>query len=154
MTLREPQGGRLREPQGRRPREPQGRAIVLAIKTEYAEKIYNGEKTVEFRRRLPKEDIEVVYLYESSPVRKITGEFHPRAVLRDKEPVKLWSLLASCQEIAGLSYAEYAQYFIAQKTYNASCICIDTATINKYRQPLELSDLGIRRAPQNFGYVK
>ena len=54
--------------------------IILSIKPKWAEKIYSGEKTVEFRRVVPKcihpgEDKYVnVLLYESSPVSKVTGE--------------------------------------------------------------------------------
>lgn len=143
-------------------------AIVLAIKPEYAEKIFNGEKTVEFRRKLPNEEIEVVYLYESSPVRKITGEFKTKAVMRDRDARELWRLLLRCYELPGITINDYLKYAYplisleppdyeykgSKKEQKMNCLLVDTATLNKYRQPLELSDLGVTKAPQNFCYIR
>ena len=55
--------------------------IILSIKPKWAELIYSGKKTIEWRKSFPKlnsyEDfkIEKVFLYETAPVKKITGYF-------------------------------------------------------------------------------
>lgn len=50
--------------------------IILSIKTEWARLIYEGKKTIEWRKNFPtKKNIECVYLYETAPVKKITGFF-------------------------------------------------------------------------------
>lgn len=55
------------------------KAILLSIKPEWAEKIYNGEKTIEWRKSRPRLDRNNhhtrVYIYETAPVKRITGHF-------------------------------------------------------------------------------
>ena len=55
------------------------KAILLSIKPEWAEKIYNGEKTIEWRKSRPRIDRNNrhtrVYIYETAPVKRITGYF-------------------------------------------------------------------------------
>lgn len=55
------------------------KAIFLSIKPEWAEKIYNGEKTIEWRKSKLKLDRNNrhtrVYIYETAPVKRITGYF-------------------------------------------------------------------------------
>lgn len=60
--------------------------IVLAIKPKWAKLIYEGKKTIEWRKTLPgKMDLKLlrdgkpnvkVYLYETTPVKAITGFFY------------------------------------------------------------------------------
>lgn len=51
-------------------------AILLSIHPKWAKKIYSGEKTVEYRKSIPKyENAITVYMYETSPIRKVTGCF-------------------------------------------------------------------------------
>ena len=49
--------------------------IILAIKPEWAAKIYSGEKIVEWRKTKPKNfrECDDVILYETAPVKKING---------------------------------------------------------------------------------
>lgn len=51
--------------------------IILGIHPEWAEKIYSGEKTIEIRKTRPYHwcsfPSKVIYLYETSPVKKVTG---------------------------------------------------------------------------------
>ena len=50
--------------------------IILSIKPKWAELIYSGKKTIEWRKSFPKrKNIECVYLYETAPVKKVTGSF-------------------------------------------------------------------------------
>lgn len=52
--------------------------IILSIHPEYVEKILAGEKTVELRRLLPRQNVEKIYIYSTSPVKKIVGYFTGR----------------------------------------------------------------------------
>jgi predicted transcriptional regulator len=53
--------------------------IILSIHPQWAEKIYSGEKTVEVRKTEPDwfksapDHRPLIYLYETSPIKKITG---------------------------------------------------------------------------------
>ena len=50
---------------------------IFSIKQCYAERIYSGHKCVELRRTAPKTPIERAWIYETAPVKRITGWFEP-----------------------------------------------------------------------------
>jgi predicted transcriptional regulator len=50
---------------------------IFSIKHRYAECIYSGHKCVELRRTAPKTPIERAWIYETAPVKKVTGWFEP-----------------------------------------------------------------------------
>ena len=49
--------------------------VLLSIKPEFADKIFNGTKKYEFRRSIFKENIKIIVVYVSYPVQEIVGEF-------------------------------------------------------------------------------
>ena len=49
---------------------------ILSVKPEYAMKILAGEKQYEYRKTIFRRPVEKVYIYASSPVCMIVGEFH------------------------------------------------------------------------------
>lgn len=56
--------------------------VILSIKPKWAEKIYNGEKTIEFRKSIPKNfdtSNDVVFIYETAPVKMVTGYIRIKA---------------------------------------------------------------------------
>jgi hypothetical protein len=50
---------------------------IFSIKHRYAELIYSGHKCVELRRMAPKSPIERAWIYETAPVKRVTGWFEP-----------------------------------------------------------------------------
>ena len=50
---------------------------IFSIKHRYAERIYSGHKSVELRWTAPKTPIEQAWIYETAPVKRITGWFEP-----------------------------------------------------------------------------
>ena len=48
---------------------------LLSIKPEYAEKILKGEKLVEFRIVAFAQEVSKIFIYATSPVCRIVGEF-------------------------------------------------------------------------------
>lgn len=66
---------------------------LLAIKPEFAEKILDGEKKYEFRRTSFQDsrDVELVFLYASSPVKQIVGFFTTDRVV-EASPKELWEM--------------------------------------------------------------
>lgn len=87
-------------------------AALMAIRPEYVEKIHQGTKTFELRRKIGREIVEgeipLIVVYSSAPVKSIVGIIE---VLRvHHRPLKdLWWDLV--QGFAGVSYCEYADYF-------------------------------------------
>ena len=53
---------------------------LMSIKPKWARELYCGKKTVEFRKSSPPIG-SIVFLYESAPVRAVTGAFIVSAVL-------------------------------------------------------------------------
>lgn len=127
-----------------------GKALLLSIKPEYATKIFDGNKTVELRRVLPKvKKGDLVLVYVSSPVKALVGAFKVEKVISSK-PVELWDLV--CNN-AGITKLEFDNYFSgATKGYG---ICFSEIWI--LPQPIQLQQLkeiwpGFR-PPQGYHYL-
>lgn len=56
---------------------------LMSIKPKWAKEIYHGKKTVEFRKSSPSVG-SLVFLYESTPVRAVTGVFIVSAILSSR----------------------------------------------------------------------
>lgn len=83
---------------------------LLAIKPEFAEKILNGEKEYEFRRKSfqDNDQLGLVFLYASSPVRQIVGVFTSDRVV-EGPPAELWELFG---DKSGITERErFMEYF-------------------------------------------
>ena len=66
--------------------------VLLAIKEEFASKIFEGSKRYEFRKSIFKDErVKTIVVYVSSPVKKVIGEFEIETVLKD-EPENIWNL--------------------------------------------------------------
>ena len=60
--------------------------VLLSIKPEFAEKIFNGTKKYEFRKSIFKnKDVDTVVVYASSPWQYVIGEFHIDKILNDNK---------------------------------------------------------------------
>ncbi len=121
--------------------------VLLAIKPEFAEKIFNGTKKVEYRRIIFKSDkITSIVVYASFPIQKIIGEFEIDEVLAGS-PEHLWS---ETSKDAGISKLYFDQYFAEKGTGYA----IRIKSVKKYRNPLCLKlDFKISHPPQSFQYL-
>lgn len=121
-------------------------AIILPIKKVYADLIYSGNKKYEFRKRLCKKDIEKIYLYETSPVRMVTGEVMIESkIVCEKE--ELWTI---AEDKAGIEKESYYEYF-----NGCTNVCAyKLSTSIKYDKPISLNEFGINYIIQSFAYVK
>lgn len=120
-------------------------SIVLSIKPEFAKKILDGEKKYEFRRIVAREQVDRIYIYETSPVMSVTGEVEVRGLVSDS-PEALWSM---AKNDAGISEEFYFSYFKGLNQANA----YQLGDCKKYEVHKELSDFGVDCAPQSFCYV-
>lgn len=132
--------------------------IILSIKPKWAELIYLGKKTIEWRKNFPKrENIECVYLYETAPVKKITGFFcwdgfeqlvirdDPEKTYKDIHPVAKKIIAAGCVPLEDL------------KKYQGDRISLFGWKIKnpqKYKEPINLSFFNFERErpPQSWCY--
>lgn len=83
--------------------------VLLSIKPKYVEEIMNGNKKYEFRKSIfrYREAIELVYVYSTSPVKKIVGVFTIETIIED-HPRNLWEKF---KEFSGIEEKEFFTYF-------------------------------------------
>ena len=82
--------------------------VLLSIKPKYVKSIIEGEKRYEFRKTIFKNrEINRIYIYSSSPVKKIVGTFEIGGILED-HPVDLWDTV---KEFAGIDNRDFFAYF-------------------------------------------
>lgn len=70
------------------------RNILMSIKPEFSDKIYSGEKQVEFRKRIFDDTVSKVYIYTSSPRKKVDGFFEIDKVVKGT-PENIWKEFSS-----------------------------------------------------------
>lgn len=122
------------------------KALLLSIKPEYVEKILQGEKKFEYRKRLAKEDVSYIYVYSTAPSMKVVASVHIEGHLSDS-PTALWE---KTKADAGISRAKFRDYFRGCKTAYAYKL----GKVEVFESPKNLSDFGVAVAPQSFVYIK
>ncbi len=120
--------------------------VLLSVKPEFAEAIFNGTKKFEYRKVGFKKNVNKIKVYATKPVGKIIGEFKVGGILK-ASPVELWN---KTQIDAGIDKDRYLEYFIGKSIGFA--IKIESA--KKYKEPicpyLEYPNF---TAPQSFKYL-
>jgi predicted transcriptional regulator len=120
--------------------------VLLSIKPEFAEKIFNGEKIYEFRRTIFKnKDVRKVVVYASSPVQKVIGEFEIDSILT-LDVVELWK---QTKTHSGISENFFFSYFLNKQMGHA----IKVKKAKKYKTPLCIRKDFQATPPQSFIYI-
>jgi type I restriction enzyme S subunit len=121
--------------------------ILLSVKPRYANEIITGRKKYEFRKSIFKRDnVEKMYIYSSSPVKKIIAIVGIDGILSDS-PRKLWE---QCHEDAGISEREFFSYFKNSDTGYA----IKISNVQEFPTPIDPYHLDDDfRPPQSFYYL-
>jgi predicted transcriptional regulator len=127
-------------------------AVILSIQPKHAENIFCGTKTVELRRRCPKQLAKgtLVLVYVTHPTRSLAGAFKVVRVV-EKPLAELWNLV---RKKAAISYQEFKEYYSGVRTGTA----IFFYKVRSFPEPVLLDDL--RRElvnflpPQAFRYAK
>jgi len=121
---------------------------LLSIKPKYVEAIVSGEKRYEFRKSIFKSmnNIEKVYIYSSSPIRKIVGAFRIGKIIED-HPENLWIQL---KQFSGLNALEFFSYFRdSQKGF-----AIQIEDLKEFEKPIDPRDsIPSFVPPQSFRYM-
>lgn len=121
------------------------KALILSIKPEYVNRILNGEKKYEYRKRLAREKVRKIYIYCTSPIMKVVGTVEVLDYIKSS-PSRLWE---ETKRNAGISREKYRKYFHGCKTAYAYKLG-ETTT---FETPLDIHAFGISTAPQSFVYV-
>lgn len=121
------------------------KALLLSIKPEYVEKILQGTKKFEYRKRLAKEDVSVIYIYSTFPFMKVIASVQIVGKL-SASPTSLWEMTKAK---AGISRSRYREYFRGCKTAYA----YELGKVSIFQKEKELFEYGIAAAPQSFVYI-
>lgn len=119
---------------------------LYPIKPKYMQRILSGEKRYELRRRLPKNDINFVVLYSTSPESKIVGYAEVKTTHK-LPPNDLWKKV---KQEAGISKDDYDLYF--EGIENACAIEFKKAFVLDCPISLAVLDEAMS-VPQSFCYV-
>ena len=121
--------------------------VLLSIKPEFALRIFDGSKKYEYRRVIFKRnDVKKVFVYASSPISKIIGEFEIDMILSDS-PTDLWD---KTKKYSGVSKKLFFNYFSDKDMAYA----IKIKKSISYDTPVSLQEsLGVN-PPQSFIYVE
>lgn len=120
--------------------------VILSIKPEFANKIFDGSKQYEFRRSIFKDpNVTTVVVYASSPIQKIIGEFEIECIL-NLNIENLWDIT---QEHSGIS----KDYFLAYFENKDAGYAIKIKKTKRYYKPLCIRADFNATPPQSFLYL-
>ena len=117
--------------------------LIISIKPQFVEKILSGEKKYEFRRRIYKQEVEKIYIYQTAPDSKIVAYFTPGEIIKDT-PENLWN---SFKEVSGTTEEHLLNYLHDKEEAYA----IEITDLEIFDEPF--SPEGIA-APQSYKYIE
>ena len=120
--------------------------IIISIRPDYCKSIFAGTKRYEYRRRIFKEKVKTLYIYESVTTRRVIGEVKVLGVLSGT-PSEIWQ---KTKDKSGITSKEFYKYF----TGNKPAYAIKLGKPVLYETPRTLMSFGISHAPMSFCYVK
>ncbi|APH38221.1 restriction endonuclease subunit S [Methanohalophilus halophilus] len=121
--------------------------VLLSIKPEYVDEILKGKKKFEFRKSIFKRrDITKVFIYSSSPVKKIVASFEIAGIIEDY-PENIWD---QCHEYGGITKNDFFDYFSNTQIGYAIKIC----NLHEFSKPIDPYLLKKDfRPPQSYYYL-
>lgn len=120
--------------------------ILLSIKPQFANKIFDGSKLFEFRKTIFKNtNVNTVIVYASSPMQKVIGEFTIDEILQEQKEA-LWK---KTHKQSGITKEFFDEYFVNKEKGYA----IKIKETKRYTRPMDLIDFNIDFAPQSFVYL-
>lgn len=121
--------------------------VILSIKPQFVEEIMAGRKRFEFRKKGFKRQVRKVYIYASSPVCKIVGEFDLGEVI-EGEPSDIWR---QTKDYSGISKTFFDEYFNNRQIGFA----LEIKRFKQYSIPIDPYSLIFGfHAPQSFCYTE
>jgi predicted transcriptional regulator len=104
--------------------------VLLSIKPKYARSIIEGGKRYEFRKTIFKNrGIDLIYIYSSSPVKKIVGSFEVGEILED-HPCDLWN---NVKEYPGINDRDFFSYFKGK----SRAFAIEIQNLQEFNDPID-----------------
>jgi type I restriction enzyme S subunit len=122
--------------------------VLLSIKPKYVKSILEGEKRYEFRKTIFKNrEINRIYIYSSSPVKKIVASFVIGDILEDC-PSDLWDTV---KEYAGINDRDFFAYFEGK----SRAFAIEIHNLRELPDPIDpYETMSGFVPPQSYYYMK
>ena len=137
-----------------------GRKIMLAIKPEYVEEIFDGLKRYEYRKKIPNHPISQIVIYETAPVSKVVGKVDVDEIISQRPD----TLYRETERWAGISKDKYDKYFgitdELREEYFRGNPCWGSAyaySLNHpvvFSHPVPIEEYGLRGVPQSYVYLE
>jgi predicted transcriptional regulator len=122
-------------------------SVILSIKPIYAQAIMAGTKKVEFRKKIFKKPIDKVFVYSSSPEKKIIGYFTIGEIIEDS-PEKLWEKF---NEVGGINKEDFFEYYKNSETG----FSIEVKEFEKFNEDINPAEFFEKFcAPQSYIYLE
>ena len=155
------------------------KSILLSIRPEWVAKILNGEKTIEVRKRFPKEYVGWVYIYCTKDSKNILCHYYDGHWFTTKDKNNNWKMYMNGKVVARF-YCDNIEEITTEKwspskeqdLLKESCLtenqlfdycnlesgkpfyAIHISKLEIFDKPKELSEFGIAKAPQNLCYIE
>lgn len=121
-----------------------GRIVLISIQPAFAALLFSRRKRFEYRRaRVRVQTGDVVLLYETAPVRLITGGFQVGIVRYGHADL-------AAGEVDPLVRSLVADYLSNVTLATA----IEAQHVERFRAPLSLAAVGVRRPPQSYMFLE
>lgn len=120
--------------------------VLMSIQPKYADKIAEREKKIEFRKKVFSQTVKKVYVYASSPVKRILGYFKVTDIIKDT-PNKLWD---KYQSIGCITHEDFEEYYKGHEFGYGIII----QSFVPFSEPLDPKKHDSSfRAPQSYCYI-
>ena len=119
--------------------------MLLSIKPKYAKVILEGKKQYEFRKNKPKNCVDRIIFYASSPQKQIVGEATIDKIL-EGTPEEIWEIAKTA---AGITKKFYFSYYDGKN----KAFAYKLKNVVIYETPKKLIDFGVNQAPQSYIYL-
>lgn len=120
--------------------------VLLAIKPEFVERIFSGEKKFEFRRRIARRAVDKIVIYATRPVCAVVGVADVCGIVSGA-PEFVW---AQTKNASGIDRGFFDSYFSGCDMAYAYRL----GQVVRFDVPRPLSDFGVRTAPQGVVYIE
>ncbi len=122
-------------------------SVILSIKPIYAQAIMSGTKKVEFRKKIFKRPVDKIFVYSSSPEKKIIGFFTIKEIVQNN-PKKLWREFS---DVGGIDKIDFFNYYQNSETG----FSIKIYGVQKFKNGIDPSDIFENFcAPQSYIYLE
>lgn len=129
-------------------------SIIISIKPKWAQKIYSGEKTIEWRKTRPSMLIprEKIYIYETAPISQVTGYFVMAGIINfhGRNWTKPSEQMQKCIDAGCVPVQDLIAY---QGTGDFLCAW-GVEKVVKFERPKSLEEFNTRRPPQSWCYTE